>query len=249
MAIEQGRTIEFRDIDNIYGALFSSLPYRGYMGEGNHQSKDFNDYKTNGIYNNGGTNNGFINAPHPADNGFLIVVGVGRHQFWFSEYQLLPTMYRYLTSKVNNTWSDWSSLVLNVDALTYEEIMASTDLSGKVASASVLKTLSYNLSGFSVLKTSHAYGNNFNIDDLSNYPRGTGLLNYTIFSSDTTGTKPFEDGHLLTFVWRNDDFIDAKNYLTQIAIEDDSDNSAVINMRSYSSSAKAWRGWKTVSIL
>lgn len=36
-------------------------------------SRDFNDYMDMGIYYNGGTNSNFTNAPHAADNGFLIV--------------------------------------------------------------------------------------------------------------------------------------------------------------------------------
>ena len=57
---------------------------------------------------------------------------------------------------------------VNTCSLTYEEIMATTtNLSGKIASASVLKTLSDNLSGFTVLKSFHANGNNFNIAGIS----------------------------------------------------------------------------------
>lgn len=246
MAIEQGKTIEFHDIDTVYGAIFSGLPYRGFMGEGEHPSKDFNDYRVNGIYSNGGTNSGFINAPHSADNGYLAVVGGGLNQFWFSEFQLLPAMYRHLTSKANNTWSDWSSLVLNVDALSYEEIMATNpvpDLTNKIASANVLKTLSDNLSGFSVLKASTVYGN-WDIDDLSSYPLGIGILHFTDFiQPNATGTLPFPDGHLLTFIWRNE--AESNSVLTQLAIEDE--GTAVIKIRSYDKSAKAWQAWKNVS--
>lgn len=245
MAIEQGKPIEFQDIADIHNSLSQGLPYQGLMGSGDFSSKDFNDYIVNGIYNNGGTNHDYVNAPHPADNGYLIVVGgEGLHQFWVSEYQLLPAMYRHLTSKVNNTWSDWSSLVLNADALSYEEIMASTDLTNKVASASVLKTLSDNLSGFSVLKASTIYGT-WNIDDLDSYPKGIGILHFNDFiQPNATGTLPFPDGHLLTFIWRND--TSGNPILTQLAIEDE--GTAVIKIRSYDKSAKAWRAWKTVSI-
>ena len=135
---------------------------------------------------------------------------------------------------------------VNTCSLTYEEIMATTtNLSGKIASASVLKTLSDNLSGFAVLKSFHAHGSNFNIDDLSNYPRGTGLLNYSLFSHEATGAKPFVDGHLLTFIWRNSEVIGDNNFLTQIAIEDES---TAIQIRCYDKSAKTWQAWKTVSI-
>lgn len=248
MAIEQGKPIEFQDVADIYNSLSQGLPYRGFMGLGDFSSKDFNDYKVNGIYNNSGTNHGFVNAPHPSDNGYLIVVGgEGLHQFWFSEYRLLPPMYRHLTNKVNNTWSNWSSLVLNVDALSYEEIMATNpvpDLTNKVASASVLKTLSDNLSSFSVLKASTIYGT-WNIDDLDSYPKGTGILHFTGFiQPNATGTLPFPDGHLLTFIWRND--TTGNPILTQLAIEDE--GTAVIKIRSYDKSAKAWQAWKTVSI-
>ena len=117
------------------------------------------------------------------------------------------------------------------------------DLTNKVASASVLKTLSDNLSGFSVLKSLRTQGANFNIDDLSSYPRGSSLLNYSVFSNVATGTKPFIDGHLLTFIWRNDDYIDASNFLTQIAIEDETWD---IRCRYYKQAT--WSSWKTVSI-
>lgn len=126
---------------------------------------------------------------------------------------------------------------VNTCSLTYEEIMASTDLSGKVASASVLKTLSYNLSGFSVLKSLHDQSESFNIDDLSNYSRGSGLLNYSAFSYLAVGTKPFVDGHLLTFIWRNLESSEA-NFLAQIAFEDDQ---CVIQHRVYSKTG--WTSW------
>ena len=133
--------------------------------------------------------------------------------------------------------------VNTANVLTYEQIMETTDFTNKVASASVLKTLSSNLSDFSVLKSFHAQGKSFNIDDLSSYPRGSSHLNYSTFSNVATGTKPFIDGHLLTFIWRNDDYIDAKNFLTQIAIEDESTD---IKIRSYNSSAKTWQNWKKI---
>ena len=133
---------------------------------------------------------------------------------------------------------------VNTCSLTYEEIMATNpvpDLSGKIASASVLKTLSDNLSGFSVLKSYHDYDEDYNIDDVSNYPGGLGLLNFTAFTGKSTGTTPFTDGHLLTFVWRN---VGASNdILSQIAVEDDS---FVMKIRIYKNGA--WQGWKSVTI-
>lgn len=131
---------------------------------------------------------------------------------------------------------------VNTCSLTYEEIMESTDLSGKVASASVLKTLSDNLSGFSILKSYHGYGEVFDIDNLSNYPREIGALNFTFFSSESTGAKPFNDGYLLTFIWNNIEGAN-NNYLTQIAFEDEN---WAIACRYYARTS--WSGWKTVSI-
>ena len=131
---------------------------------------------------------------------------------------------------------------VNTCSLSYEEIMASTDLSGKVASASVLKTLSDNLSGFSVLNSCHKYGEVFNIDNKANYPRGLGCLNFDFFSSESTGTKPFTDGYLLTFIWNNLEDSN-NNYLTQVAFEDEG---WVIVCRYYARTF--WSDWKTVSI-
>ena len=34
MAIEQGKPIEFHDIDTVYDAIFFSLPYRGFDNNG-----------------------------------------------------------------------------------------------------------------------------------------------------------------------------------------------------------------------
>ena len=127
------------------------------------------------------------------------------------------------------------------DALTYEEIMATTDLTNKVASASVLKSLSDNLNGFSILKSTYSNYRSWNIDDLDSYPKGEGILYYDLFSSSATGTKPFVDGHLLTFIWRNTGA--GADILNQIAVEDDK---TIIKMRKYSSNA--WSDWKSVTI-
>ena len=117
------------------------------------------------------------------------------------------------------------------------------DLTNKVTSASALKTLSDNLSGFSVLKASTIYGK-WNIDDLDSYPKGTGILHFNDFiQPNATGTLPFPDGHLLTFIWRNNDT--EKPILSQLAIEDE--GTAVIKIRMYDNSANAWQAWKTVS--
>lgn len=128
-------------------------------------------------------------------------------------------------------------------SLSYEEIMASTDdLSGKVASASVLRTLSDNLNGFSILKSSYGNQEQWNIDDLNSFPKGEGILSYAVFNVHSTGTKPFSDGHLLTFIWRNS-VSNGSTFLTQIAVEDDSN---IIKIRKYSENA--WSTWWSVTI-
>ncbi len=127
------------------------------------------------------------------------------------------------------------------DSLTYEQIMATTDLTNKVASASALKSLRNNLNEFSVLKSNYGIYNAWNIDDLNSYPKGQGILHFASFShSSATGTLPFTDGHLLTFIWRN---INASDILSQIAIED---NRYVMKIRFYTDGA--WSAWKSISI-
>ena len=127
------------------------------------------------------------------------------------------------------------------DSLSYEEIMATTDLTNKVASASVLKTLSDNLNSFSVLKSNYIGRPSWNIDDLDSYPKGAMMLHFASFSGDATGTKPFSDGHLLTFIWRN--IGSQQDILSQIAVED---NLILIKIRKYSDGA--WSAWKSISI-
>ena len=130
------------------------------------------------------------------------------------------------------------------DSLTYEEIMATNpvpDLTNKVASASVLKTLSDNLNSFSVLKSNYSGSQSWNIDDLDSYPKGAFMLHSASFSGNATGTKPFSDGHLLTFIWRN--IGSQQDILSQIAVED---NVILIKMRKYSDGA--WSAWKSISI-
>ena len=133
---------------------------------------------------------------------------------------------------------------VNTYTLTYEEIMATNpvpDLTNKVASASVLKTLSDNLSSFSILKSQNGIFGAWNIDNLDSYPKGQGILHFSSFYYEAaSGTLPFQDGHLLTFIWRN-----SKNnpLLSQIAVEDDN---TIIKMRKYSNGA--WSAWKSISI-
>ena len=145
-----------------------------------------------------------------------------------------------LDTKADKTYVDGelAKKVNYSDSLTYEEFMATTDLTNKVASANVLKTLSENLNGFSILKAGSKNG--WDMDDLNSYPKGEGILHYTMFSS-VTGTKPFTDGHLLTFIWRNQT-TGGIDILNQIAVEDDL---SVIKIRSYKSS---WKGWQSISI-
>ena len=127
------------------------------------------------------------------------------------------------------------------DSLSYEEIMASTDLTKKVASASVLKSLSDNLNGFSVLKSNYGSSSEWDMDDLNSYPKGRFILHFTSFYRYVTGAVPFSDGHLLNFIWKNDG--SNNSILNQIAIEDDS---SVIKMRAYNRGS--WSDWKSVSI-
>lgn len=128
------------------------------------------------------------------------------------------------------------------DALTYDQIMASTDLTNKVANASVLKSLSDNLNRFSILKANYGNNKKWDMDNLNSYPKGEGILSYEVFNTTVTGTKPFTDGHLLTFIWRNITG-GVSNYLTQIAVEDDLN---AMKIRSYKSS---WGAWQIISIL
>ena len=93
------------------------------------------------------------------------------------------------------------------------------------------------MSNFSVLKSLHDQTENFNIDDLSSYSRGSGLLNYSVFSYPTEGTKPFIDEHLLTFIWRNLEDSNT-NILAQIVFEDDH---GTIRHRIYSKTG--WTSW------
>ena len=119
--------------------------------------------------------------------------------------------------------------------------MATTDLTNKVASASALKSLRNNLNELSVLKSNYGIYNAWNIDDLNSYPKGQGILHFASFSGrNATGTFPFSDGHLLTFIWRN---TGADDILSQIAIED---NLYVMKIRYYTNGA--WSAWKSISI-
>lgn len=67
-------------------------------------SLDFNDYTSPGVYGNGGTNAGFINAPSGADNGFLIVSG--DIQIWLGNYRGRICVRK----KSGGTWTDWTTL-------------------------------------------------------------------------------------------------------------------------------------------
>lgn len=127
------------------------------------------------------------------------------------------------------------------DSFTYEQIMASTDLTNKVASASVLKSLSDNLSGFSILKSNYKMNIVWDIDNLDSYPKGTLMLHFASFSENATGTKPFSDGHLLTFIWRN--ISSQRDILSQIAVED---NVILMKIRCYNKGS--WSNWETVTI-
>lgn len=148
-----------------------------------------------------------------------------------------------LDTKTDVTYVDGelAKKVNYTDALTYEEIMATTDLTNKVASASVLKSLSDNLNGFSVLKSNYGSSSEWDLDDLNRYPKGQFILHFTSFYRYVTGTVPFTDGHLLNFIWKNDG--SNNSILNQIAIEDDL---SVIKIRAYNRGS--WSDWKSISI-
>lgn len=83
------------------------LPYRGVMPK----DADFNEYITPGWYGNRGTNQGQVNVPREADNGFLIVMGIGskERQIWIGLYA--RTFRTRLFTK--GAWNEWKSFVLS----------------------------------------------------------------------------------------------------------------------------------------
>lgn len=92
--------------------------YKGIMGD-DIPSLDFNDYTTNGWYENTGTNRaGSANVPHAEDNGYLLVVSKSRtvYQYWYSTYQSLGTMVR---ARKNGTWGSWDTVALTSDIYKY----------------------------------------------------------------------------------------------------------------------------------
>ena len=97
-------------INGIINSLF--ITYKGIMGFNPFPSKNFNDYTTNGWYQNSGTNaSGTQNAPNSADSGYMLVIKSSEntiHQFWVSGYRGLGIMYR---QRYSGTWSAWSTLI------------------------------------------------------------------------------------------------------------------------------------------
>lgn len=86
------------------------LPYKGSMGF-DVSSRDFNDYMDMGIYYNGGTNSNFTNAPHAADNGFLIVFKSTRsRQIWVGGFSMAFST-RYMRGNTKDTWSAWTNII------------------------------------------------------------------------------------------------------------------------------------------
>lgn len=84
------------------------LKYKGSMGV-DIPSKDFNDYINMGIYYNGGTNSGFTNVPHAADDGYLIVFKSTRsRQIWIGGFSMAFST-RYM--KNTTTWSEWTDII------------------------------------------------------------------------------------------------------------------------------------------
>ena len=94
------------------------VEFKGIMGD-DIPSLDFNDYTTNGWYENTGTNRtGSANVPHASDNGYLLVVSKSRtvYQYWYSTYQSLGTMVR---ARKNGTWGSWGTVALTSDITTH----------------------------------------------------------------------------------------------------------------------------------
>lgn len=96
--------------DNLYPIATDSIYVkRGAMGEAPNTSRNFNDYVTNGTYYNGGTNTaGTANAPHSADNGYLIVNNFSNNtlQIWLGAFACTIRVRK----RTNNTWSAWTTL-------------------------------------------------------------------------------------------------------------------------------------------
>lgn len=97
--VEQQKTLN----DYISNTL---LPFGGEMPK----DADFNNYKTQGWYGNGGTNIGQVNVPHREDNGFLLVfTRSGRvWQIWIGIHIGILKARHY----ANVSWSEWKSFVL-----------------------------------------------------------------------------------------------------------------------------------------
>ncbi len=99
-------------LDTLNSELF--LSYKGYMGFEPVPSLNFNDYKTSGWYRNGGTNqSGTQNAPHSADNGYMLVISSGSdsrtvYQFWFSIYRGTGVVMRKC---YQDTWDSWRTVI------------------------------------------------------------------------------------------------------------------------------------------
>lgn len=97
--------------DNLYPIATDAIYVkRGEMGVAPNTSRDFNDYVTSGTYYNGGTNTaGTANAPHSADNGYLIVNSFGAKslQIWLGAY--VGTL-RVRRRTNTDTWTVWTTL-------------------------------------------------------------------------------------------------------------------------------------------
>ena len=95
--------------DNLYPIATDSIYVkRGEMGVAPNTSRDFNDYVTNGTYYNSGTNKtGTANAPHSADNGYLIVNNFSNNtlQIWLGAFAGTIRARRK-----TSTWSAWTTL-------------------------------------------------------------------------------------------------------------------------------------------
>ncbi len=175
-------------------SLFSPLTkYKGTMGEDPNTSLDFNDYKTSGIYYNGGTNATppSVNPPHSADNGWLVVAGwqgTRATQIWCSAYQ--GTL---KTRKFNGTtWSQWEDCITALNGTFFDNVTVNRR-SGSTALAD-----SYLVAGNNI--PNGTVGNSRGIIELFSeqsyyaniYPR-TLTANRSLYVPDATGTIAIQD--------------------------------------------------------
>lgn len=132
-----------------------------------------------------------------------------------------------LDTKADVTYVDGelAKKVNYTDSLTYEEIMATTDLSGKVSSASALKALANSVKN-PFLERGIAKDLNTIIDSGA----------YSIHVSDGATNYPFAYGVLLVFNPR-------RNYIVQIAL---SSIDCQMAIRFTETNGSSWKDWRTI---